>query len=484
MSASTEKKVRQALRDAGTDKRAQAAQEEAKKKAASKVKWTLTGVGIAILVVLVLVLNSSMLYTKTTAVEINGKSYTPSQVNYNYATQYQNFVSNYGSYASLFGLDTSRGIAGLSNQECYMTENGGTWRDYFLDQALSSMGQTDALVAYAKENGIELDAEEIQEVKDSYADLEETAVSYGYKNADGLIAANYGVGNNVETATENSLKLALASKAYAQVAEETDAATTDEEVKEAYPTVAVRHILVKAVADEEGVYTDEAKETAKTKAEAILAVFEGTATAEQMNLLGIENVEEAMEAEKTASEVADGMNVLNELKEKAEGVIDEAAAEADDEAVTEGAEEIKGILNAASDKLTDLVGQGLAEENIPAYGTEEYFAELANTYSEDDGSNTSGGLYDSVMQGQMVEEFDAWCFDESRNSGDTGIVYGESSSYAGYHVMYFVGEGDPANNTTGRNYVVNEKMNEWLNNLTSDTSITYKFFYRLAGKLG
>lgn len=35
----------------------------------------------------------------------------------------------------------------------------------------------------------------------------------------------------------------------------------------------------------------------------------------------------------------------------------------------------------------------------------------------------------------MVEEFNDWCFDESRKTGDVGIV---ETSY-GYHVMYFVG---------------------------------------------
>ena len=87
-----------------------------------------------------------------------------------------------------------------------------------------------------------------------------------------------------------------------------------------------------------------------------------------------------------------------------------------------------------------------------------------------------------MMQGQMVEEFDAFCFDENRKSGDTAIVYGESGSYAGYHVMYFVGEGDPANNETGRSYIASEKMSEWLNTLTEGMETTTKFFYRLAGK--
>ena len=35
----------------------------------------------------------------------------------------------------------------------------------------------------------------------------------------------------------------------------------------------------------------------------------------------------------------------------------------------------------------------------------------------------------------MVETFDAWCFDETRQSGDHGLV---KTPY-GYHIMYFVG---------------------------------------------
>ena len=229
-------------------------------------------------------------------------------------------------------------------------------------------------------------------MEDSFADLEETAKSYGYGSADKFIAANYGIGNSVKTVKKYATEMELASKVYSQVADETSAAVTDEEIKEQYPTVAVRHILIQAEASEDGTYTDEAKEAAKAKAEEILQEWE------------------------------DG------------------------------------------DK------------------TEESFAALAEEYSEDPGSNTNGGLYDSVMQGQMVEEFDAFCFDENRKPGDTAIVYGESGSYAGYHVMYFVGEGDPANNETGRSYIASEKMSEWLTNLTDGMEAKTGFFYRLVGK--
>ena len=66
--------------------------------------------------------------------------------------------------------------------------------------------------------------------------------------------------------------------------------------------------------------------------------------------------------------------------------------------------------------------------------TEETFAELANTYSTDPGSNTAGGLYEGVYPGQMVPTFNDWCFDADRKTGDTDVV---KTDY-GYHIMYFV----------------------------------------------
>ena len=66
------------------------------------------------------------------------------------------------------------------------------------------------------------------------------------------------------------------------------------------------------------------------------------------------------------------------------------------------------------------------------------FAVLAGQHSDDPGSAENGGLYESIYPGQMVQPFEDWCFDESRQPGDTGIVKTEY----GYHIMYFVEEGD------------------------------------------
>jgi hypothetical protein len=82
--------------------------------------------------------------------------------------------------------------------------------------------------------------------------------------------------------------------------------------------------------------------------------------------------------------------------------------------------------------------QRILEEWQSGDATEESFGTLAETYSTDGGSNTNGGLYEDVYPGEMVDNFNDWCFDESRQVGDTGIV---ETSY-GYHIMYFVSYTD------------------------------------------
>ena len=163
MSASTEKKQRQAAREAGTDKKTLAEQEAAKKKAKSNRRWTLGTIGVILLIALILFLNSSFLYTHTTAISIGDASYSPAEVNYVYANRYYNWIQSYGSYASIFGLDTSTGIAGLKQQECPMYDDGRTWHDYFMEEARSELSQMTALCAWADANGVTLTDEEIAE---------------------------------------------------------------------------------------------------------------------------------------------------------------------------------------------------------------------------------------------------------------------------------------------------------------------------------
>lgn len=81
----------------------------------------------------------------------------------------------------------------------------------------------------------------------------------------------------------------------------------------------------------------------------------------------------------------------------------------------------------------------ILEEWKAGEATQESFGELANTYSKDGGSNTTGGLYEGInIDASYVEEFRAWAVDAARQPGDTAIVETEF----GYHIMYFVSGED------------------------------------------
>ena len=85
---------------------------------------------------------------------------------------------------------------------------------------------------------------------------------------------------------------------------------------------------------------------------------------------------------------------------------------------------------ASEGKAQEILNEWLSGEK-----TEDSFAATANQYSVDPGSNTNGGLYTDVATGDMVEAFDAWCFDPARQVGDYDIVRTE----LGFHIMYFSG---------------------------------------------
>ena len=99
--------------------------------------------------------------------------------------------------------------------------------------------------------------------------------------------------------------------------------------------------------------------------------------------------------------------------------------------------------------------------------TEDSFAELAKTYSDDSGSNTNGGLYEAVKEGQMVTNFNDWIFDASRKPGDTGIV---ESDY-GYHIIYFVGDNKEEWYVNIKDTITSNKLNDYMADLTADVEV-------------
>lgn len=155
------------------------------------------------------------------------------------------------------------------------------------------------------------------------------------------------------------------------------------------------------------VYINGIYEELEISAEEISAYYDANVDM-MLNSYGIEKIEK---------NVVDVRHILIQPAEGEDGTIsDEAWAEAEAEA------------------------QRIYDEWLAGDATEDTFAELAGTYTQDPGSQTTGGLYEDVYPGQMVTEFNDWCFADGRQVGDHAIV---KTTY-GYHIMFFSGEGDYA----------------------------------------
>lgn len=127
---------------------------------------------------------------------------------------------------------------------------------------------------------------------------------------------------------------------------------------------------------------------------------------------------------------------------------DSSASEEEDTTSETAGKTLEDCRKAAEDVLAEWEAGDKSEES---------FGELAEKYTEDPGSKSTGGLYEGVSPGQMVTEFNDWCFDASRKPGDTGIV---ETSY-GIHVMYFSGTGDPIWKTTAKSQLKNQNIDKW-----------------------
>ena len=136
MSASNDRKKRQEAITSGADRKTLASREEEKKRRKSKFNWTFGTIVVVLLIAAILILNSNLFYTGMPALKVGDVSYNTAQFDYYFKTQYYNFMTNYGSYASLFGLDTSKP---LKDQQCTMLSDGGSWYDYFQQQTISYM---------------------------------------------------------------------------------------------------------------------------------------------------------------------------------------------------------------------------------------------------------------------------------------------------------------------------------------------------------
>ena len=466
MSASREKKSRQENLAGGyVDPRTKREKDEQAKNRRSNALYIAIAVIFVIVGIVVTVANSKVIERNADAVTIGDETYTAADVSYFYNTIYNSFVAKNSYYLSIYGLDTSKS---LKEQDCPVTD-GGTWYDYFRDQALESLKSYALLAQKAESEGFDAGEEAEQSVQETFADLDASAASAGYTRAQYIKAVCGPLVN--EKVFERNIRMMALAQAYSNSYSDSLSYTSDEVQAaydadpKSYQSADIEYILFASGAESDA--TDEEKapllEEAKQKAETAISRY---AQGEAFDAIG-EDMEgsyvHVAYAENGSSDMLtwafDDARQAGDTTVAAYGengyyaVLFHSRSRNDYHTVS-----VRHILVDSEDKANELLQQYNDGEK-----TEDAFAALAVANSTDTGSASNGGLYSNIYKGEMVASFEDWCFDPARQSGDTGIV--ESSN--GYHVMYFVGQSEnPYWYDQAESSLKSDAYNEWYSAIT------------------
>ncbi len=206
-----------------------------------------------------------------------------------YWRSYYDFLNNYSSYIAYIGLDTTKP---LNEQTCGMSSTTMTWEQFFLDNALQTWAQYQAVRLDAEAAGYTISEGTQTQLNSSAQQLETSAQQYGFDSVQAMLEADFGAGVTAET-YQSYMELYMTSMDYYY--SQMDALTPSAEEVEAYydenqetftqngidknetpATINVRHILIqpegeKAGTDDNGnaVYSEEQLAAAKEKAQAL-----------------------------------------------------------------------------------------------------------------------------------------------------------------------------------------------------------------------
>ena len=359
------------------------------------------------------------------------------------------YMEQYGEYALYYvGIDLEKPL----NEQIYNNETGMTWEQYFLEDAVYAWHRYQALADEAKKNGYQLPGEYQEAFSGMRESMEKTAKEEGYDSVDAMLQEELGSTVTFDDYyqymevywTANLYFSEVEAKLVFTQAELEAFYEEHKEVLEEYGVtkdsgnlVDFRNILVKPVAtkdaDGKTIYTDEAWETCRQKAQNILDTWlKGDKTEDTFASLAKVKSEDRETSENgglcqyVAKNNWATVDVRHILIMPEGGTKNESGT-----SITYSEEEWEACRVSA---------QAILDQYLAGEKTAEAFGELANKHSDDNnGKVTNGGLYTDVATGEMVKEFDAWIFDSVRKSGDTGLV----KTQFGYHVMYFVDRNGP-----------------------------------------
>lgn len=473
------------------DRKVQKRKEEKEKE--KKEERISTAVGIVFLVALVCLVASfpirTYLATHETYVVINGEKVNKVEFDYAYNTSKNNYITQYGSYLSYFGLDTSKD---LSTQ---MYSDTLTWQDYFEQNAVESLKQNKALMAEAKAAGFTYDT------TDEYNTFKETiktsAAAAGVSDKEYVrsIYGSYATMGRIEEYVKNDMVM----NAYYQKLQEDNAPSDDEiqsyyeENKATYDSVDYRLTTIEAdLPTEPTELADPVEETAADTT----GTTDGTAATDSTQDTAYQpsdaEIAKAMEDAKVLADDAeqtvakDGEAHENEKKPSVNYMIsdwlfDDARKAGDTTVITNDnshcyyavAFEKRYLDETPSADVRviipteDKTGEEILEEWKNGAATEDSFAELCKKYTQDTSAVENGGLFEQVTKTGMTEELSNWIFDNSRQAGDTVAITVSDTTY----VLYYIGQDQPEWKINIKNTLVSDTMSQHMQDITADVTV-------------
>lgn len=391
--------------------------------------------------------------------QVGDHDITRLEYNYYFNNVYSNYLSMYGSYVSMMGLDTTVDL----DEQTYPGNENMTWKDYFDQSAVEQIQQIKAMADEARENGFEYDSSEDMASYETEIAAQAESASVSESEYYTLMYGDYATPSRIETFVEENL---LASAYYNHLVEENQPADDEitayyEENKNSYDTVTYRSFYFEvdtSAGEETGSEESTAAETTTAAEETTVeetTLDTAEETAEETTAAEETTVEETTTgAEETAAEETTAAEAETETASEEEtGMTDEEIAAAMDELKVQ-ADEMAARLEAGED-FEDLCVEYASEDQKENYGGEE------------GGSLTEEGSY----YGAPSVAAD-WLFDESRQEGDITVL--ESESLNRYYVVQFISrqnDEETTNESIG-NLLASQVVSEYVTEIAQEYTVT------------
>ncbi len=425
--------------------------------------------------------------------QVGDHDITRLEYNYYFNNVYSNYLSMYGSYVSMMGLDTTVDL----DEQTYPGNENMTWKDYFDQSAVEQIQQIKAMADEARENGFEYDSSEDMASYETEIAAQAESASVSESDYYALMYGDYATPSRIETFVEENL---FANAYYNHLVEENQPAEDEiqayyEENKNSYDTVTYRSFYFEvdtSAGEETGSEETTAAETTTAAEETTVEettldtaeeTAEETTAAEETEAASEETAAETAAEETTAEEttVAEETTAEETTVEETTTGAEETAAEettaAEEETETETAsEEETGMTDeeiaAAMDEL-----KVQADEMAARLEAGEDFEDLCVEYASEDQKENYGGEED----GSLTEEgsyFGApsvaadWLFDESRQEGDITVL--ESESLNRYYVVQFISrqnDEETINESIG-NLLASQVVSEYVTEIAQEYTVT------------